>query len=163
MQLYLTTDVCLLAAVFENFGATCHDAHKLDFPYFVSAPQLAWNAMFKKTKLEVKLLSDTEMYRIIQPHIRGGICLASVRYAKANNKYMGKLYDPTKEATYILYIDENNLYGWAMSQALPIDSYAWLRETEIRESETALPSDNRAKRLGFVDMAARARRNWLAR
>ena len=44
MQLYLTTDVCLLADVFENFRATCHEAYELDPAYFVSAPQLAWNA-----------------------------------------------------------------------------------------------------------------------
>ena len=114
--------------------------------------------MFKKTKLEMKLLSDPEMCRMIQPNIRGGICHASVRYAKTNNKYMGALYDPTKEDSYILYIDANNLYGWAMSQALTKDSYAWLSDAEVREAETALISDNRAKRVCFFDMAARARR-----
>ena len=148
----------LLADVFENFRATCYEAYELDPAYFVSAPQLAWNAMFKKTKLEVKLLSDPEIYRMIQPNIRGGICPASVRDAKANNKYMGALYDPTKEHSYILYIDANNLYGWAMSQALPKDNYAWLSVAEVREAERALTSDNRATRLGFFDMAARTRR-----
>ena len=114
--------------------------------------------MFKKTKLEVKLLSYPEMYRMIQPNIRGNICHASVRYAKAKNMYMGALYDPTKEDSYILYISANNLYGWAMSQALPKNSYAWLSNAEVREAETALTSDNKATRLGFFDMAARARR-----
>ena len=158
MQLYLTTEVCLLADVFENFRATCHEAYELDLSYFVSAPQLAWNAMFKKTKLKVKLLSNPEMYLMIQPNIRGCICHASVRYANANNKYMGALYDATKEDSYILYIDANNQYGWAMSQALPKDNYAWLSEAEVREAETALTSDNRKKRVGFFDMVARARR-----
>ena len=111
MQLYLTTDVCLFADVFENFRETCHEAYELDPAYFVSAPQLTWNAMFKKTKLEVKLLSDPKMYRMIQPNIRVGICHASVCYAKENNKNMGALYDPTQENSYILYIDANNLYG----------------------------------------------------
>ena len=158
IQLYLTTDVCLLADIFKNFRATCHEAYELDPAYFVSAPQLAWNAMVKETKLEMKLLSDPKMYRIIQPNIRGGICHASVRYAKVNNKNMGALYEATKEDSYILYIDPNNLYGWAMSQALPKDNYAWLSEAEVREAETTLTSDNRAKRVGFFDMAARARR-----
>ena len=71
---------------------------------------------------------------------------------------MGALHDPTKEDSYILYIDANNLYGWAMSQALPNDNYAWLSDAEVRAAETALTSDNRATRLGFFDMAARARR-----
>ena len=65
MQLNLTTDVCLLADAFENFRPTCHEAYKLDPAYFVTAAQFAWNAMFKKTKLEVKLLSNKEIYRMI--------------------------------------------------------------------------------------------------
>ena len=71
---------------------------------------------------------------------------------------MGVLYDATKEDSYILYIDANKLYGWAMSQALPKNNYAWLNEDEVREAETALTSDNRAMRVGFFDMVARARR-----
>ena len=96
MQLYLTTDVCLLADDFKNFRAICHEAHELDPAYFVSAPELAWNAMFKKTKLEVKLLSDPEMYWMIQSNIGGGICHALLFYAKANNKYIAALYDTNK-------------------------------------------------------------------
>ena len=69
MQLYLTIDVCLLADVFKNFRATCHDTYELDFAYFVFAPQLVWNAMFKKTKLEIKLLSHPEMYLMNQRNI----------------------------------------------------------------------------------------------
>ena len=134
MQLYVTTDVCLLAVVFENFRATCHEAYELDPAYIVSGPQLAWNAMFTKRKLKVKLLSDPKMYRMIQPNIRGGICHASVFYAKANNKYMGALNDPTKEDLYILYIDANNFYGWAISQALPKNRYAWGRGLRSRNS-----------------------------
>ena len=68
------------------------------------------------------------MYRMIHPNIRGGIDYALVRYAKANHKYMGALYDVTKEESYILSIDANSLYGWAMSQALPKDNYVWLSE-----------------------------------
>ena len=68
------------------------------------------------------------MYRMIQPSIRGGICHASVRFAHANNKLMGALYDQTKPASYILYVDANNLYGWAMSQALPDNDYTWFTD-----------------------------------
>ena len=113
--------------------------------------------MFKKSKLEVKLLSDPEIYRMNQPNIRGAICHASVRYANANYKYISALYDPTKEGLNILYITAYNLYGWAMSQSLLKDNYAWLSKAEVREAKTAVTSDNRAKRVGFFDMAARAR------
>jgi len=75
---------------------------------------------------------------MIQPSIRGGICHISGRYARANNKLMGALYDPTKPTSYILYVDANNLYGWAMSQPLPDNDFAWLSEQECRDAETAL-------------------------
>ena len=61
-----------------------------------------------------ELISDLEMYRMIQPSICGGICHASVQYVWANNKYMGSLYRPGKKKIFILYIDATNLYGYAM-------------------------------------------------
>ena len=69
----------------------------------------------------IHLITDSEMYIMIQPNISGGICHVSVRYARANNKLLGSLYDPTKPTSYILYVDANNLYGWAMSQDMPDD------------------------------------------
>ena len=53
---------------------------------------------------------------MIQPNIRGGICHASVRYARANNKLMGSLYDQRQPTSYIMEVNANNLYGWAMSR-----------------------------------------------
>ena len=50
------------------------------------------------------------MLLIVKKGIRGGICYAIHRYAKANNKYM-KNYDKNKESSYIQYLDDNNLYG----------------------------------------------------
>ena len=73
------------------------------------------------------------MYRMIQPNIRGGICHASVRYARANNKLMGSLYDPRQPTSYIMELDANNLYGWAMSQEMPESDFEWLSEDECRD------------------------------
>ena len=48
------------------------------------------------------------------------------RYAKANNKYM-KNYDKSIESSYIVFLDANNLYGWAMSQKLPVNGFKWVK------------------------------------
>ena len=67
------------------------------------------------------------MLLMFEEGIRGGICHAVHRYAKANNEYM-KNYDKNKESSFIVYLDANNLYGWAMSQKLPVGSFEWVKK-----------------------------------
>ena len=68
------------------------------------------------------------MLLMVEEGIRGGICHAIHRHAKANNKYM-KNYDKNKESSYIQYLDANNLYGWtAMSQKLPVNGFKWIND-----------------------------------
>ena len=100
---YLLCDVLLLADVMENFRLNCLSGYDLDSVNFVSSPHLAWNAMLKKSNLSLEIISDPEMYKMIQPNIRGKICHCSVRYARANNKYIGTLYDSTQPLSYILF------------------------------------------------------------
>ena len=115
-----------LADVYENFKNICIDKYVLDPAYFVSAPRLAWQACLKKTGVKLELLTDNDMLLMIGKEIRGGICQATHRYAKANNKYM-KNYDKNIDSSYIEYLDANNLYGWAMSQKLPTNGFKWVK------------------------------------
>ena len=64
---------------------------------------------------------------MIEEGIRGGICHAVHRYAKANNRYM-KNYDKSKEPSYIQYLDANNLYGAAICEKLPINRFKWVND-----------------------------------
>ena len=114
-DLFVQSDTLLLADVFENFRNMSLEIYELDPVYFVSAPGLAWQACLKNTKVKLELLTGYDMILMIKKGIRGGICQATHRYAKANNKYM-KNYDKKNEPSYIEYLDANNLYGWAMSQ-----------------------------------------------
>ena len=138
MALYLLSDICLLADVFQAFRNQSLDEYKLDPAYFVSAPQLAWNAFLKHIDRRIPLIIDPEMYRMIQPNIRGGIFHASVRYARANNKLMGSLYDPRLPTSYIMKVDANNLYGWAMPQEMPDGDFEWVSDDECRNMEQLL-------------------------
>ena len=65
---------------------------------------------------------------MVEKGIRGGICHAIHEYAKANNKYM-KDYDKYKESPYFKDWDVNNLYGWAISQKLPVNNLEWIEDT----------------------------------
>ena len=67
------------------------------------------------------------MLLMTEKGIRGGMCQSIHRYAKANYKYM-KNYDKSIESSYLTYLDANNLYGWAMSQKLPVNGFMWYNE-----------------------------------
>ena len=123
----------MLADVFENFRKMCIKVYELDPAHFLSAPGLAWQACLKKTDVKLELLTDPYMLLMVKEGIRGGICHAVQKYAKASNKYM-KSYDKDKESSFLEYLDANNLYGWAMSQKLPVNGFKWVEDVlEIDE------------------------------
>ena len=126
-NLYLKTDVLLLADVFENFRATCLKHYKLDPAHYYTSPGLAWDACLKETGQKLELIDEYDMLMMFEQGIRGGMTHISKRYAEANNKYM-KDYNPDKEPTFIQYLDANNLYGWAMSQQLPTHGFKWMKD-----------------------------------
>ena len=84
--------------------------YELDPAHFLSAPRLALQACLKKTGVKLVLLTDYDMLLMVEEEIR---------YTKANNKYM-KSYDKNIISSCLMYLDENNLYGWTMSQTLPV-------------------------------------------
>ncbi len=130
-DLYLKTDVLLLADIMTEFRKTCENTYGLDPLHYYTAPGLAWDAMLKYTEIELDLISDPNMYQMIEREgIRGGISSIMKRYSIANHKYL-KDYDPQKPSQYILYLDANNLYGWAMSKPLPYKNFKWITEKEL--------------------------------
>ena len=123
-DLYVKTDVALLADVFENFRKLCLQQYGLDPAHYFTSPGLSWDALLKKTGVELELLTDHEMHMFVERGIRGGISMVSKRYAKANNPLVSD-YDESKANSYIMYLDANNLYGWAMSKPLPKSGFKW--------------------------------------
>ena len=84
------------------------------------------------TGVKAELLTDRDMHLFFEESIRGGISTITNRSVKANNPYMGEDFNPGEETTYLQYLDANNLYGWAMSQPLPVKNFRWLNEDEIK-------------------------------
>ena len=102
-DLYVKSDTLLLADVFENFRKACIETYELDTAHLISLPGLAWQACLKKTGVELELLTDYDMLLMIEEGIRGRICHAVHRHAKANNIYI-KEYDQSNESSYIQYL-----------------------------------------------------------
>ena len=129
-DLYMLTDVLLLADVFEAFRDLCLEAYDLDPAHYYTAPNFAWDAMLRKTGKKLELLTDYDQYLMVEQGLRGGIAMISHRHAEANNPEMGEGYDKEKEHSYISYLDANNLYGWAMVQPLPEGDFRWESERD---------------------------------
>ena len=116
----------LLADVFEKFVDTCLKFYGLDPCHYFRSPGLSWDAMLKMTGVKLEKISNIEKYLLFEEVLKGGVSYITKRYAKANNKYM-KNYDPKKLSEFIIYLDMNNLNGWAMSEYLTYGGFKWLK------------------------------------
>ena len=119
-EIYLKTDVLLLADIFENFRYNMIEKYYLDPLYSYTSPAYSWDACLsipyneKGYKINFELLTDANIFNMIENNMRGGISMVKNRYAKADDK------------TKIFYIDANNLYGWSMCQYLPLKNFKLL-------------------------------------
>ncbi|XP_053202895.1 uncharacterized protein LOC128387677 [Panonychus citri] len=124
-DIYLKVDVLLLASIFENFRSTSLKQFGLDPCHYFSTPGLTWDAALKVTKTKLDLLTDIDMILMIENGIRGGISCAMTRHVVANNP-LSENYDEGKPNSYIAFLDVNNLYGYALSDYLPINNFEWV-------------------------------------
>ena len=87
--------------LFEIFRNMCIKIYELDPAKFLSAPGLAWQVTLKKTKVKLYFLTDNNMLLMVEKGIRGGMCHSII----------------------------NDLYGWAISQKLPVNNFQWIKDT----------------------------------
>ena len=91
-------------------------------------------ACFKKANVKLELLTDIDMVLMFEKGLRGGIYQALRRYAVANNKYMPN-YNSQQISSYLMYLDANNLYRWAMCKKLPINGFLWAKNFDKYTSD----------------------------
>ena len=108
-DLYLKTNVLLLADVFEKFIDMCLEYYGLDLCHYFSSPGLSWYAKLKMAKIELELVSDISLFLFNEKGMGRGISYIAKKYSQVNNI----------------------LYGWAMDQYLPYSKFKWLNKKEI--------------------------------
>ena len=88
--LYLKTDACHLADVFQKFSNFAYETYELDPRHSYTLPGFSWQAMLKLTKIELELISDPDMFLFLMDTIRGGISVCNNKHVIADNKYIDK-------------------------------------------------------------------------
>ncbi|MEW8333910.1 MAG: hypothetical protein AB2692_23470, partial [Candidatus Thiodiazotropha sp.] len=99
--------------------------------------------------VELELLTDYDQHLFIEKGMRGGISMVSKRYAKANNPLV-EGYDSEKPSSHILYLDANNLYGWAMSQYLPTSGFRWVDASECQQLAKTIAEQPADSEEGYI-------------
>ena len=130
-DLYLITDVLILASIFQEFRNVCYATYGLDCAHFYTASHLSGEAILKVCKADVELLTSREHLEMAENLIPGGISsVFAKRKFEANNKYL-PTFNP-KAKTFGLFIDANNLYGGIMEKfPLPLRSFIPKKQEEI--------------------------------
>lgn len=123
---YMMLDVFLLNDVWQKYRKTALNTFGLDPSYYPTLPSFCWSAMLKVTGEELELITDHEIYMMLEKGKIGGISMVgSKRYAKANHKMLSS-HDPNLPTSFIKYADVNGLYSWAMKQKLPYKNFRLL-------------------------------------
>ena len=130
-KLYLAVDVTLLADVFERYRCMVIDHYQVDAAHYLSSPQLAMDGFLRTTGVSLECISDMTQIRMLESSVRGGISVIGRKFARANNKLMGDLYDETKPTSYICLFDCVNLYAAALRQKLPYRKFKWLEKDKF--------------------------------
>ena len=99
--------------------------------YYYTTHGLAWDAALRMSSVDLQLITDNDMNNFIENSIHGGISMNSTRHAQANNPSFPATYDANLPRQDLIYLDANNLYGWAMSQSLPTRGFRLLQQEEI--------------------------------
>ena len=147
--LYLKTDLCNLADIFQKFSNFVYEKYELDSRHSFTLPGYSWECMLKMTKIELELISDSDIYLFLMDTIRGGMTVCNKKYVKADNIYARKKDENSDINKYLMYLDASNLYGLSMRKPLPYKNFKW---SNVIPSEISLNENNLKSGIYEVDI-----------
>ena len=148
--MYLKTDICHLSDVFQKFLDFAYKTYNLDARHSYTLPGYSWQSMLKMTKIELELISDSDMYLFLMDTIRGGITVCNKKFVKSDNIYTRKVHDKSSNKKvskklktnglnkFLMYLDANNLYGHSMSKPLPYKNFKWSFNIDLNNLQTGI-------------------------
>ena len=86
------------------------------------------------TKIELELISDSDIYLFLMDAIRGGMTVCNKKFVKADNIYTTKKHENSDINKYLMYLDANNSYGLSMSKPLPYKNFKWSNDVTLNEN-----------------------------
>ena len=128
---------------FPNISDFAYKTYNLDPRYSYTLPGFSWVSMLKMTKIELELISDSDMYLFLMDTLRGGITVCNKKMVKSDNIYTRKAHDECSNKKikkklktndldkFLMYFDANNLYGHSMSQELPYKNFKWSNDLTL--------------------------------
>ena len=150
MMVYLTSDVTLLADIFEAYRDFFKTKFDLDPAHYVSLPSLSYDCAMKYTRCKIDYIHDEETYQFVKQAIRGGVSTICRRYAKANNTYLGgENYTPNKPTSFIMYFDCNSLYSSVMTMSLPYRNFTFIPSDEFGDVEEKIMQYRDDDKVGY--------------
>ena len=127
---YLKVDVLLLADICTHLKDTLYDKFGLEVMEYATLPGFSWDAMLKKTGVQLEIVKDPNMLLMIQKGIRGGTSMIGTRHARVNQPHRQD-YNPNDPLCLLDLVDANSLYPHIMQMLLPIDGFKWMNEMEL--------------------------------
>ena len=137
-DLYLACDVGIICDCFQYFRKFSNETWELDPTNYITSASMYLDAALKESNQELDLISDPNLYEVLEKSICGGFVSVVKRKAFANNVDMGDLYDPAKPDSHLLLLDFNGLYAGIQQEKLPTGSFNLMSDSDTKVFEKKL-------------------------
>jgi len=145
-RLYCRADTLLLAEAVTSLREGLYADFELDLCHYMSLPMMSKDIMLKTSEVEMELIADQEMSHLLRTNIRGGLSFIGTRHAEAHAGTEATAGEPRC----IVYLDANNLYGWAMCHSLPLSGFEWMTPEELAAFDARRDVSDRAPGPGYI-------------